>query len=217
MNVLIFGASGGIGKWAVQYALQSGHHVTAYVRNPAKITIKSEGLTIVQGEINDPKKMEEAICGQDAVIWCVGIPMKRNYPNMDSFEGHKILIRIMKEQGVKRLIDWGTPSVQSIQDKKHGLRLYRVFLRVWHFRKPKRKWFKLENCFRHPIWIGQWYVFWHLKIRSIPEMLKWDLEITKWIFAFPVKISALSWCSSSTIRVLFAQCRLSAANKLSSY
>lgn len=34
MNVIIFGASGGIGKWAVKHALAKGYNVTAYLRNP---------------------------------------------------------------------------------------------------------------------------------------------------------------------------------------
>ena len=37
---------------------------------------------------------------------------------MHSLEGHRVLLQAMKEQGVKRLIDWGTPSIQSPQDRK---------------------------------------------------------------------------------------------------
>ena len=118
MNVLIFGASGGIGKWAVHYALQNGHQVTAYVRHPEKMQIADDHLTIMQGELTDKEKITRALSGQDAVIWCVGIPMKRSYPGMHSLEGHRVLIQAMQEQGVKRLIDWGTPSIQSPQDRK---------------------------------------------------------------------------------------------------
>lgn len=54
MNVIIFGATGGIGKWAVKHALQSGHHVTAYVRNAQKITETNQNLTVIQGEYLRP-------------------------------------------------------------------------------------------------------------------------------------------------------------------
>lgn len=118
MNVLIFGASGGIGKWAVEYALQDGHHLTAYVRHPEKVQITSDHLTLIQGQITDKEKITKALSGQNAVSWCVGIPMKRKYPVMQSLEGHKILIQAMKEQGIKRFIDWGTPSIRFEQDKK---------------------------------------------------------------------------------------------------
>ena len=53
MNVLVFGASGGIGTWVVHYALQNGHRVTAYVRHPQKLQQDNENLTVVQGEITD--------------------------------------------------------------------------------------------------------------------------------------------------------------------
>lgn len=121
MHVLIFGGTGGIGQYAVRHALQNGHQVTAYVRRPEKMQTSGAGLTVIQGELTEEEKIAEAVSGKDAVIWCVGIPMKRRYPGMASLEGHKILIREMREQGVKRLIDWGTPSISSERDQKSFL------------------------------------------------------------------------------------------------
>lgn len=118
MNVIIFGATGGIGKWAVKHALQSGHHVTAYVRNAQKITETNQNLTVIQGNICDQQEMTTALSGQDAAVWCVGIPMKKSYQKMESLEGHKTLIKAMEANQVKRLVDWGTPSVHFEQDKK---------------------------------------------------------------------------------------------------
>ena len=118
MKVVIFGATGGIGKFAVKHALENGHEVTAYVRNPDKFQQKHERLHVAQGNINDPVAVEAALQGQDAAIWCVGIPLKRKYANMDSLEGHKVLLHAMKKAGVRRLIDWGTPSVPFEGDKK---------------------------------------------------------------------------------------------------
>ena len=118
MNVIIFGATGGIGKCSVRHALDKGYHVTAYVRNKKKMTIQDNKLTIVQGEIFDYNKVKHALADQDAVIWCVGIPMKNKQVKFESQKGHEILLKAMKEQGVKRLIDWGTPSVAFDKDKK---------------------------------------------------------------------------------------------------
>ena len=118
MKVTIFGATGGIGKWAVKHALEKGYEVNALVRNPSKMTISNDRLMVLKGEINDYDAVKNVVAGSDAVIWCVGIPMKRKYENMNSLEGHKVLLRAMQETGVKRLIDWGTPSIPFSEDKK---------------------------------------------------------------------------------------------------
>ncbi|MCH1948168.1 NAD(P)H-binding protein [Enterocloster sp. OA13] len=118
MIVTIFGATGGIGKWAMKHALERGYEVRAFVRNPAKVTASNDNLKVVQGELNDESAVCEAIQGSNAIIWCVGIPMKRKYETMTSLEGHKVLLSAMKKTGVKRLIDWGTPSVPFTKDKK---------------------------------------------------------------------------------------------------
>ena len=117
MKVIIFGASGGIGKFAVKHALEKGHEVKAYLRNPSKLTMKHKNLTIIKGEINNYNDMKDAVKGCDAVIWCVGIPMKK-YEHMESLEGHKNLIKAMNECGVKRLIDWSTTTASFKKDKK---------------------------------------------------------------------------------------------------
>lgn len=117
MKVIIFGASGGIGKFAVQHALKKGYEVNAFLRNPSKLTMKHKNLTIIQGEINNYNDIRNAIFDCDAVIWCVGIPMKK-YKHMESLDGHKNLLKAMNECGIERLIDWATPSVQFKKDRK---------------------------------------------------------------------------------------------------
>lgn len=139
MNVLVFGESGGIGTWVVHYALQNGHRVTAYVRHPEKMRQHNENLTVVQGEITDQGKITDALAGQDAVIWCVGIPMKWKYPAMQSLEGHRILIQAMQKRGVKRLIDWGTPSIRSARDKKSFVAVAPGILAGLMFPQAKRE------------------------------------------------------------------------------
>lgn len=118
MNIIIFGAAGGIGRHAVKHALAKGYQVTAYLRDRNKLNISDKKLTIVEGEIADYTSVLNALKDQDAVIWCIGIPLKRKYEKMQSLEGHRVLVRAMKEAGVKRLVDWGTPSVPFEKDKK---------------------------------------------------------------------------------------------------
>ena len=68
--------------------------------------------------------MKKALSGQDAVIWCVRIPMSRSYEKMESLEGHKVLIEAMKFNKVKRLVDWATPSVKSSEDKNSFITIF---------------------------------------------------------------------------------------------
>ena len=37
------------------------------------------------------------MAGQNAVIWCAGIPMKKKYPVMESPEGHSVLLQAMEK------------------------------------------------------------------------------------------------------------------------
>lgn len=123
MKVIIFGASGGIGKFAVQHALEKGYDVKAFLRDPSKFTIKHKILTIIQGEINNYSDIKNALFDCNAVIWCVGIPMKK-YKTMS----HKNLLKAMNECGIERLIDWATPSVRFKKDKKSFITVVPSFM-----------------------------------------------------------------------------------------
>lgn len=73
MKLLIFGATGGTGRQLVEQALAQGHHVTAFVRDLAKISKKHENLRIVQGDMLRPESVEAAVAGHDAVISALGV------------------------------------------------------------------------------------------------------------------------------------------------
>jgi putative NADH-flavin reductase len=72
MKLIIFGATGNTGKLLVEQALTAGNQVVAYIRNPAKLNMKSERLTIIQGELADEEKIESALKGADAVLSVLG-------------------------------------------------------------------------------------------------------------------------------------------------
>ena len=136
MKVIIFGATGGIGKWAVKHAKLKGYEVTVFVRNANKIQDKE--VITVQGSISDYDAVKNAISGKDAVIWCVGIPMVK-YEKKESLEGHKVLIKAMQETGVKRLIDWATPSVSFEKDQYSFVTIIPGFLAGFLYPKGKEE------------------------------------------------------------------------------
>jgi putative NADH-flavin reductase len=102
MKVLIFGATGSIGRELVKQALEQGHNVTAFVRDRAKLGIHHPNLEIVQGDVLDLAEVEKAIQGQDAVVCTLGSGQKRT--GTIRSEGTQQIIRGMEKAGVRRLI-----------------------------------------------------------------------------------------------------------------
>lgn len=72
MKVLVFGATGRSGKALVEQALQQGHAVTAFARDPAKVRSAHPSLTVARGNMLDIKSVEAAVQGQDAVLSALG-------------------------------------------------------------------------------------------------------------------------------------------------
>lgn len=138
MKVAVFGAAGGIGKYAVQHALKKGYEVNAFVRDSAKLTISHKDLNVIKGDINDFQSVKEAISGCNAVIWCVGIPMKK-YEGTPSLDGHKVLLKAMHECGITRLIDWATPSVPFEKDKKSFITVVPGIMAGVAFKQAKKE------------------------------------------------------------------------------
>ena len=78
MKLLVFGASGGTGRRLVQQALDQGHVVTAFARDPAKIQLTHANLRVVRGDILQPGSVDMAMTGQEAVMSTLGtrLPIK---------------------------------------------------------------------------------------------------------------------------------------------
>jgi putative NADH-flavin reductase len=102
MRVLIVGASGGTGRNLVAQALERGHAVTAFVRDPSKIRIEHPQLRVARGDVLDYASVEAAMRGQEAVISALG--HKRFYPTRILSEGTRNLLRAMETHGVPRLV-----------------------------------------------------------------------------------------------------------------
>ena len=48
MKLIIFGSTGSIGRQLVKQALEQGHMVTAFTRDPARVDIKHANLEVIQ-------------------------------------------------------------------------------------------------------------------------------------------------------------------------
>jgi len=128
MNLLIFGATGGTGRAIFVQALEQGHRVTAFARNPAAINTKHEDLVVVQGDILDYVSVEMAVKGQDAVLSALGTKSIRR--NNSISEGTRNIITAMEEYGVKRLV---FESAISIGDSKPQQRQFGLLFKIFIF------------------------------------------------------------------------------------
>ncbi|MDV2997071.1 MAG: hypothetical protein N4J56_006776 [Chroococcidiopsis sp. SAG 2025] len=101
MKLLIFGSTGSIGRQLVWQALEQGHTVTAFTRNPAKLDdIQHANLKVIQGDVMDLASVEKAVQGQDAVLCSLGAGSKGTIRS----QGTRHIIRAMEKVGVRRLI-----------------------------------------------------------------------------------------------------------------
>lgn len=78
-QLVVFGASGMIGRRVLAEALDRGHHVTAVARDPKKIEGGNPNLAVVAGDVTDPAAVTRVAQGQDAVIAAVS----RRGPGLD--------------------------------------------------------------------------------------------------------------------------------------
>jgi uncharacterized protein YbjT (DUF2867 family) len=118
MRLAIFGPTGGTGRRLVERAIAEGHDVTAFARNPSKITARHERLRIVVGDAFDPESVLEAVAGSEAVICVLGSrtpsnplhPRRPGDPHGVTSAGSQNIVAAMKEHGLRRLVcqtAWG--------------------------------------------------------------------------------------------------------------
>jgi putative NADH-flavin reductase len=102
-KVLVIGATGGIGQQLVRQALELGYETTAFVRDPAKVTITHPQLRVARGDVLDLASVEAAMEGQDAVVSALGQRQLFVPSNMQT-EGMRNILQAMETRGVRRIV-----------------------------------------------------------------------------------------------------------------
>ena len=110
MKIVVFGASGATGQQILSQALVNGHTVTAFVRNPEKITLRHERLQIVKGNVKNYEEVENAIQHQQAVISTLGVSKTFRH-DPDVIQGVQHIVKAMEKHQVKRLVYQSTFGV----------------------------------------------------------------------------------------------------------
>jgi putative NADH-flavin reductase len=102
MKLLVIGATGGTGRELVKQALQQGHSVTAFVRNPEKLALTHHNLRIAKGDVTDYPAVEQAVAAKDAILCALGTKVIRK--NTIQSDGARNIVRAMEKNGVRRLV-----------------------------------------------------------------------------------------------------------------
>lgn len=102
MKVIVFGATGTVGRLTVEKMLAEGHEVTAFARNAGGMTMTHPALSKRDGNAFDSATVAAAIGGHDAVVVTLGAGMSRS--STIRSRGTLNVISGMQAQGVRRLI-----------------------------------------------------------------------------------------------------------------
>jgi putative NADH-flavin reductase len=106
MRITVIGASRGIGRKVVDYALERGHTVRAVARSAEGMGIDAEGFEAMPGDATDPELLARAVEGADAVILTLGVPrdIRALQPTTLFSTVTQALIPAMEDAGVRRLL-----------------------------------------------------------------------------------------------------------------
>jgi uncharacterized protein len=115
MKLIIFGATGMVGKQLVQQSLFNGYHVKAFGRNVYTTDyLQTENLQLVQGALFDEGEVYNAIRDCDAVLSAIGGSMDGT--DKTRTLGMKNIIKQMQKAGVKRIIGIGGLGVLNADE-----------------------------------------------------------------------------------------------------
>ncbi len=123
MKILILGATGRTGKLVLEQALKEGYRVNCLVRNPEKIKLQSESLTVFKGDTTHAEDLEKAIKDCEAVISTLNISRGSDFPwaplrTPSDFLSNTMtqLVDVAQRHPTKRIIvcsAWGVAETKS--------------------------------------------------------------------------------------------------------
>lgn len=114
MKLIVFGATGTVGKLLVAHALEQKHQVTAFVRGSKEslAELGNKNLDIFEGDVFDPHSVANAVKGHDAVFCVLGAGRK----GIVRAKGTRNIIDAMKKMNVKRFICQSTLGAGESRD-----------------------------------------------------------------------------------------------------
>lgn len=129
MKIIVFGATGSIGKQVLHQSIDEGHVVTAFARTPEKVKLNHPNLEVIQGDVLNLTDVEKAVKDQDVVICVLGAGRHGNVRS----SGTRNIISAMKTAGVKRLI---CQSSLGVGDSRKALNFFWKYIMFGFLLRP---------------------------------------------------------------------------------
>src|SRR5690554_411640 len=99
MKIIVFGATGSVGNYIIEQALEQDYKVTAFSRSASKLKPNSN-LEIIEGDVLNYESVKKAVPNHDAALIALGAGSKGTIRS----KGTKNIIRAMEEVDIRRLI-----------------------------------------------------------------------------------------------------------------
>ncbi len=138
-RILLYGATGRTGGLVLNYALQQGYAVTALVRNPTKLTVQSDKLTVIRGLPTSLDDVRKAMRGCDMVISTLSALSDSEAFSLKKIPAPHTLetamrntITGMNELGLKRIVTLS--SIGAGDSRPHAPWYMRLMIKLTNFK-----------------------------------------------------------------------------------
>ena len=112
----MLGGTRGVGRALVGHLTESGHLVTVLARDPVRMGMVSDALTVEEGDARDPAAVRNLAENQDAVCSCLGVRLGRGIVTLFS-ESIAQLLEAVKGRDTRLLAITGVGAGDS---RGHG-------------------------------------------------------------------------------------------------
>lgn len=119
-KIILIGASGFVGSFILNEALNREIRVTAIVRNPEKVKVANANLKVVKGDVSVGDTLSELSKGADAVISAYNPGWTNPDIYNQTLTNYPHIVEQVKKSGVKRLLIVGGAATLFV---KHGVRV----------------------------------------------------------------------------------------------
>jgi putative NADH-flavin reductase len=111
MKIVLFGATGNVGRRVAAEALRRGHEVVGVVRDPAAVASPDPRVRMVKGDATNAESVAGTVRGADAVVSAISPrPNARGLPAPSLGANSRALIAGLRAAGVRRVLYVGGAS-----------------------------------------------------------------------------------------------------------